>query len=91
MTAPEWTKVVTNEFYAFLHSKLSGDAFNDNDARRHALKEQIKWYENNIEDYIEKKKQKGTLNQTMQKVMRPFLAMVSVCCSYPPRYTLMNL
>ena len=80
VTALEWTKVVTDEFYAFLHEKLSDSMFHDNNAQWHALKEQIKWYEGNIENFIEKKKQKGKINQTMHKVMCPFLAMVFIHC-----------
>lgn len=72
--------MVTQEFYVFLHSKLSDAEFHDNDARRHALKEQIEWYETNMNNLIEDKKKKGKINQTMQKVMRPLLAMVSVHC-----------
>lgn len=74
--------MVTDEFYAFLRRELSSNEFNDNDARRYALREQIDWYEENMQNLIEQKKGKGTINQTMQKVMRPFLAMVRKCQTF---------
>lgn len=72
--------MVAKEYNAFLHTKLSDTEFHDNEARRHALKEQIEWYEANMENLIEDKTKKGKINQTMHKVMRPLLAMVSICC-----------
>lgn len=78
VTASDWTKMVTNEFYALLHAKLSDTEFHDNDARRHALQEQIEWYEQNMENLIEEKKKKGKMTQSMHKVLRPLLAMVSI-------------
>lgn len=72
--------MVTQEFYAFLHSKLSDAEFHNNDTQRHALKEQIEWYKSNMNNLIEDKKKKGKINHMMQKVMRPLLAMVSVHC-----------
>lgn len=76
MTASEWTKVVTKEFYAFLRAKLSDNNFHDTSARRRALKEQIEWYESNMQNLIEEKKKRGKINQTMHKIMCPLLAMV---------------
>lgn len=79
MTASDWTKVVTKEYYEFLHTKLSDSKFYDTVAQQHALQEQLEWYDKNIENLLEDKKKKSKINQTMHKVMCPLLAMVSIC------------
>ncbi|KAE9390244.1 hypothetical protein BT96DRAFT_946289 [Gymnopus androsaceus JB14] len=76
VTASEWTKIVTKEYYAFLRNNLSEGEFHDNEARQHVLKEQFEWYETNMENFIEAKKKKGKMSNLLQKIMRPFIALV---------------
>ncbi|KAE9389551.1 hypothetical protein BT96DRAFT_946766 [Gymnopus androsaceus JB14] len=75
VTASKWTKIVTKEYYAFLQNNLSEGEFHNNEAHRHVLKEQFEWYETNMENFIEAKKKKGKVSNSLQKIMRPFIAL----------------
>ncbi|KAJ3716255.1 hypothetical protein DFJ43DRAFT_1043402 [Lentinula guzmanii] len=71
----EWTKVVRDEFNAFLKSKLSDAELEDPEARSEALKDQIEWYEANLESYIESQKQSGKMGKMLKRILRPVIDM----------------
>ncbi|KAJ3991193.1 hypothetical protein F5050DRAFT_1812827 [Lentinula boryana] len=68
-------KVVRDEFNAFLKSKLSNAELEDPEARSEALKDQIEWYEANLETYIESQKQSGKMGKMLKQILRPVIDM----------------
>lgn len=73
----EWTVVVRNEFDAFLHSKLAKDNFDNPEAREEALEEQITWFWQHHDAFIEQSIAKGKGTKMVTKILRPIVQMVS--------------
>ncbi|KAJ3709593.1 hypothetical protein DFJ43DRAFT_1044743 [Lentinula guzmanii] len=71
----EWTKVVRDGFNAFLKSKLSDAELEDPEARSEALKDQIEWYEANLETYIKSQKQSGKMGKMLKRILCPVIDM----------------
>ncbi|KAJ3833279.1 hypothetical protein F5878DRAFT_646067, partial [Lentinula raphanica] len=75
MLLGEWSTFVSQEFDKYLKAKLPADKLKDQDAREEALKEQIEWYNANMDNFVERKKQSGRMGKTLLKILRPIIAM----------------
>ncbi|KAF9056879.1 hypothetical protein BDP27DRAFT_1372989 [Rhodocollybia butyracea] len=77
MPVSEWTVVVRNEFDAFLHSKLAKDNFDNPEAHEEALEEQITWFWQHHDTFIEQSIAKGNGTKMVTKILRPIVQMAN--------------